>query len=211
MSGLPYLRLQIRGPGSVSGSLNSSGEFDAGMQLRSAAMAGKDDNKKRGASASVEGEAVAQKKTKNASSAANPGSIAEQLAFKAGLEAEFEKYPVATDRGKGSVPKGDKGEKALDVGDESLEIFPASQPIKVPNPTVKSKKLSKGEAIAVVNRMGEEIVGSSLEHELDGLSALPNPRGMWDSQVVVVPIGYLVQPPVKIGGVDVQPNSRIPF
>jgi hypothetical protein len=108
------------------------------------------------------------------------------------------------------VQNGEKGEKALDATNESLEIFPASQKIEGPKPTAKSKKLSKGEAIAVVNRMGERIVGSSFEQELEGLSALPKPRGMYDTQVVVVPIGYLVEPPVRIGGVEVQPNSRIP-
>jgi hypothetical protein len=98
MPGLPHLRIRIKRPRSASGSLNSSGNLDSGMQLRSAAMAGKDDNKKRGTLLSAEGEAVGQKKTKNASTAANPGSVAEQLAFKAGLEAEFEMYSVATDR-----------------------------------------------------------------------------------------------------------------
>jgi hypothetical protein len=208
MSGLPYLRIRFKGLGSGSGFENRGKDFESVMQLRSAAMAGKDD-KKSGATVSAEGEPVAQKKTKNASSAANPGSIAEQQAFKAGFEAEFDKLPVATDKEQGNVRKGDKGEVRLDM-DESLGTFPASQKIEVPKPTAKSKKLSKGEAIAVVNRMGEGIVGSSLENELEILSALLNPRGMWDSQVVVLPIGYLVQLPVKIGGVEVQPNSRIP-
>jgi hypothetical protein len=94
--------------------------------------------------------------------------------------------------------------------DESLGIFPASQKIAPDRTSKKSKIHTKHEAKEVMHEMAEKIKRSTLEDTLDGLSAIPLEAGPRESQAVVVPLGYLLEPPVTVKGVEVQPNSRLP-
>jgi hypothetical protein len=98
--------------------------------------------------------------------------------------------------------------------DESLGILPASQKIPIDRPSKKTKIHTRVEALAIMHEMAANIRRSTLEDTLDSLSAIPSDARLRESQAVVLPLGYLLEPPVKVTvkgkQVEVQPNSRLP-
>jgi hypothetical protein len=217
MSGKPYLRVTFNPPKSSSASVGSSGlttpSVPIDMQTRGSVMASKESKKRGNPEAGEEG--GAQKKPKTRGEA-----IEQQQSFKKGFEDEFETMPIEPKKTKakgGKEGKGTKRKAAESVAapeDESLGIFPASQKIAAERTSKKSKIHTKQEAKEVMQEMAENIKRSSLEDTLDSLSAIPLEAGVRESQVVVLPLGYLLEPPVTVTvkgkAVEVQPNSRLP-
>jgi hypothetical protein len=217
MSGKPYLRVRFNPPKSSSASVGSSGlttpSVPLDMRTRGSVMASKE-NKKRGAPEAGE-EVGAQKKPRTRGEA-----IEQQQAFKKGLEDEFETMPTEPKKTKakgGKEGKGTKRKAAEAVAapeDESLGIFPASQKIAPERTSQKTRIHTKQEAKEVMQEKAEKLKWSTLEDTLDSFSAIPLEAGVRDSQVVVLPLGYLLEPPVTVTvkgkAMEVQPNSRLP-
>jgi hypothetical protein len=72
--------------------------------------------------------------------------------------------------------------------------------------------MTKGEAQGVMHKMSTAITERTLDDTLRELNALPKDAvsSADGSIVATIPLGYLVEPPVEIGGAMVQPNSRAP-
>jgi hypothetical protein len=215
MSGKQSLRIRFTLPRSSSASVSSSGlttpSVPLGMQTRGSVMASKE-TRKRGATGAGE-ETGTKKKPRT--------KAAEQAAFAEEFEGDFEAMPVEPKKTKtkgtkegGKGTKRKAGETKVLTLDESLEIFPASQKIPIDRPSKKTKIHTRVEATGVMQDMAYNIRRSTLEDTLNTLSAIPVEAGPGESQAVVLPLGYLLEPPVKVAvngkQVEVQPNSRLP-
>lgn len=210
---MPPRRLIVHPPRVPSVSQASSGlttpPTPLGMQLRSAAMAGKEDPRKRGASEVGEGTGAQKKQKLGKGTAAE-----EQRAFQEEFGEDFEQIeqPVQDKKQKKKKKKDKDGEGKGKEDDETLGILPASQKIPLDKPSKKSQKMTKVEAQGVMHKMSAAITDRTLDDTLRELNALPEDAvsSADGSIVATIPLGYLVEPPVEMGGVMVQPNSRAP-
>jgi hypothetical protein len=158
-------------------------------------MASKETRKRGATGAGEETETKKKPKTK----------AAEQAAFAEEFEGDFEAMPVEPKKtktkgtkegGKGTKRKAGKTE--VSVLDKSLGIFPASQKISIDRPSKKTKVHTRVEATGVMQDRAYDIRRSTLEDTLETLSAIPVEAGPRESQAVVLPLGYLLEPPVKV-------------